>query len=112
MPRILIGLNNWQVGVPLKIREGDSGEPIATKTRLGWTIYGSCSTENSSTFEHFHTCECQTNCDENMEAMMKDHFLIENMGNKTVPKNPIRSNEEERAMEIFNDTTKRVGDRF
>lgn len=57
-----------------------------------------------NTFEHFHTCECQTNCDENMETMMKDHFLIENMG-VTVPKNPIRSNEEERAMKIFNDTT-------
>lgn len=34
-PTILIGLNNWSVAVPLKIREGPWNQPIATKTRLG-----------------------------------------------------------------------------
>lgn len=113
IPRILIGLNNWHVGVPLKIREGEKGGPIATKSRIGWTVYGTCIDENKSKgkLEHFHTCECELPSDENLETMLKDHYLIENMGVK-IQRDPIRSNEEERALKILNETTKRVGDRF
>ncbi|XP_062711049.1 uncharacterized protein LOC134289063 [Aedes albopictus] len=40
VPRILIGVDNADLQVTLKKREGKKFEPVATKTRLGWTIYG------------------------------------------------------------------------
>ena len=40
IPKILIGNDNAQVTSTLKIRDGQPGEPIAAKTRLGWTVYG------------------------------------------------------------------------
>lgn len=39
-PTILIGVDNAHLKIPLKIREGQIGQPAATKTRLGWTVYG------------------------------------------------------------------------
>lgn len=36
--RILIGIDNGKLGLPLKIKEGSWTKPIATKTRLGWTV--------------------------------------------------------------------------
>ncbi|XP_038113588.1 uncharacterized protein LOC119767877 [Culex quinquefasciatus] len=40
MPRILIGNDNVHVTTMLKVQEGQPGEPIAAKSRLGWTVYG------------------------------------------------------------------------
>ncbi|KXJ76116.1 hypothetical protein RP20_CCG010296 [Aedes albopictus] len=45
VPRLLIGVNNASLTVPLKVREGKEGEPIAAKTRLGWCIFGGCGKE-------------------------------------------------------------------
>ncbi|XP_062713462.1 uncharacterized protein LOC134290357 [Aedes albopictus] len=49
VPEILIGNDNLHLAAVLKIREGNPQEPIAAKTRLGWTIYGSVpgSSENT-----------------------------------------------------------------
>ncbi|XP_068154357.1 uncharacterized protein [Drosophila tropicalis] len=40
-PSILIGTNNWNLAVPLKIKEGAWHQPIASKTRLGWALQSS-----------------------------------------------------------------------
>uniref|UniRef100_A0A182NPY0 Peptidase aspartic putative domain-containing protein n=1 Tax=Anopheles dirus TaxID=7168 RepID=A0A182NPY0_9DIPT len=42
VPRILIGVNNIHLGKPLRCVEGKFDEPIAAKTRLGWTVFGPC----------------------------------------------------------------------
>ncbi|XP_049301240.1 uncharacterized protein LOC125774914 [Anopheles funestus] len=42
VPRVLIGVDNCCLGKPLKCTEGRVNEPIASKTRLGWMIYGPC----------------------------------------------------------------------
>lgn len=47
-PRIIIGLNNRRVAMPLKSKEGRADEPAALKTRLGWTIYGTIGLEATS----------------------------------------------------------------
>lgn len=47
-PRILIGLNNLHTMAPIDARLGRSGEPIAVKSPLGWTIYGPNSRAESS----------------------------------------------------------------
>ncbi|XP_062698928.1 uncharacterized protein LOC109427488 [Aedes albopictus] len=40
IPGILIGLDNGMLSSTLKLREGSAEQPIAAKTRLGWTLYG------------------------------------------------------------------------
>uniref|UniRef100_A0A182NZC8 DUF5641 domain-containing protein n=1 Tax=Anopheles epiroticus TaxID=199890 RepID=A0A182NZC8_9DIPT len=42
-PKILIGLDNIRLAVPLKTREGSPGDPVAVKCRLGWSVYGKAS---------------------------------------------------------------------
>ena len=37
---ILIGLDNTEALVPLEIRKGGKGEPVAVKTLLGWYVSG------------------------------------------------------------------------
>ncbi|XP_070851443.1 uncharacterized protein [Drosophila suzukii] len=37
-PTIIVGADNWNLAVPLRIREGAWRQPIASKTRLGWTL--------------------------------------------------------------------------
>uniref|UniRef100_A0A336LWI0 CSON002273 protein n=1 Tax=Culicoides sonorensis TaxID=179676 RepID=A0A336LWI0_CULSO len=54
-PEILIGINNWRCGVPLKVKEGGISQPIATKCRLGWTEKFTCkeiSIDESLVFFH------------------------------------------------------------
>lgn len=46
-PRILIGIDNIRLTHTLDSREGKEHEPIATKTRLGWTIFGECLQKNN-----------------------------------------------------------------
>jgi len=37
-PTIVVGADIWNLAVPLRIREGAWRQPIAYKTRLGWTL--------------------------------------------------------------------------
>lgn len=58
-PRILIGIDNANLSLPLKGREGGWCEPIATKTRLGWIIHGG--TELGGELVGYHSpqkCSC------------------------------------------------------
>uniref|UniRef100_A0A182VPU0 Peptidase aspartic putative domain-containing protein n=1 Tax=Anopheles minimus TaxID=112268 RepID=A0A182VPU0_9DIPT len=38
-PRLMIGLDNLHLAVPIKTREGQPGDPVGVKTRLGWCVY-------------------------------------------------------------------------
>ncbi|XP_075157968.1 uncharacterized protein LOC142231235 [Haematobia irritans] len=40
VPKLLIGLNHFDLGVSNQIREGAQHEPVAVRTKLGWLIYG------------------------------------------------------------------------
>lgn len=48
LPRVLIGLNNSHISVPLRVKEGCINEPIAIKTPIGWTVSGITTTTSSS----------------------------------------------------------------
>ncbi|XP_062712316.1 uncharacterized protein LOC115269769 [Aedes albopictus] len=107
LPRLLIGVNNLHLTVPLKVKEGSFNEPVATKTRLGWCIYGGNGSSTSNSV-NVHACEC--NCDRNLHDLIKDYFILEDAG-ATSTSEPV-SAENKRAQELLQQTTVRVGDRF
>ncbi|XP_062708368.1 uncharacterized protein LOC134288235 [Aedes albopictus] len=107
VPKILIGVDNLRLALPLKVREGDGPAPVAVKTRLGWCVYsprGSSSLESHS----FHICECS--CDETLHEAVKDFFAIEGAG--AGPTATSMKKEDERSLTIMEATTHRVGNRF
>lgn len=82
VPQIMIGLDNYKVAIPLKTKDGPWNKPSATKTRLGWIVFGPLNKESpsdnttsiSSVHHSFHTCECQLR-DENIQDLVKNYFF-------------------------------------
>ncbi|XP_055600813.1 uncharacterized protein LOC129749764 [Uranotaenia lowii] len=103
-PRILIGLDNAQLGNPLKSREGKLEEPIAVKTRLGWTVYGHCSDESSTApYINYHSvnqCPCDKSCDQDLHAAMKNFFAVESLG-LSKPTSTFISRDDQRAISLL-----------
>lgn len=56
-PGILIGSDNASLIATLKLREGELGDPLAAKTRLGWSIYGHVAEERKQANFSFHIRE-------------------------------------------------------
>lgn len=110
-PRILIGIEHWHLGMPLKIKDGADDEPIATKTKLGWTIFGVQKTSNNEEIQntHYHVCDCSSNDDLNIG--MKEFFSVESFGVKT-PDKVLQSLEDQRAIQIQEKTTKKLNNRY
>ncbi|XP_049282746.1 uncharacterized protein LOC125763519 [Anopheles funestus] len=105
VPQLLIGLDNLHLAVPLKVKEGKVGEPIAVKTRLGWCIYGKHSAMMNKRL--FHVCEC--NEQEDIHDKIKMFYELEQLGvARAVEQHP----EMLRAQKILEETTVRVGNRF
>lgn len=75
-PRLLIGANHWNLGIPLEIKELSPAAPVAVRTRLGWLIYGKlgCSS-NCREFFSFHICECDSS-DSDLNKLVKQFFLL------------------------------------
>ncbi|XP_052562663.1 uncharacterized protein LOC120431010 [Culex pipiens pallens] len=103
-PKLLIGLNNLQLALPLKCRTGRGNEPVAAKTKLGWTVFGSTAVSDSA--HSFHVCDCTKDGD--LHELVKEFFAFESLG---VTNSPLpESVEEIRAKAILNDTTKKCAD--
>ncbi|XP_055585318.1 uncharacterized protein LOC129738158 [Uranotaenia lowii] len=105
-PRMLIGLDNLRLAVPLKTREGNSQGPVAVKTRLGWCVYGPRN-QNANKAYNLHVCQCS--CDDNLETALKDFCALDNLGAQT--EIPI-TKEDQRAIDILESTTKKIGNSF
>ncbi|XP_062703686.1 uncharacterized protein LOC134286128 [Aedes albopictus] len=108
-PKILIDLKHLHVYAPLESRVGNPGEPIAVRTKLGWTIYGPQGNNSTGTgFAGHHTAVELADLD--LQELLRKHFTLEESGLlvKVLPE----SNEDRRARMLLEQTTKRVGDRF
>ncbi|XP_065092105.1 uncharacterized protein LOC135712935 [Ochlerotatus camptorhynchus] len=110
-PRIIIGLDNLHVFAPLETRVGEPGQPIAVRSKLGWTIYGPGNPAAAATAESYmnvHSVEPIRN--EDLYEMLWTQYLLEDTGTScfSVPE----SAENIRAREILQATTVRIGDRF
>ncbi|XP_055588827.1 uncharacterized protein LOC129741145 [Uranotaenia lowii] len=105
-PRILIGIDNLRLALPLKVKEGDSYGPVAVKTRLGWCVYGPRS--NREEANSFHICKCS--CENDLQESVKKFFTVESSGTSTV--NVPLSEEEQRALTLLESSTTRIGNRY
>ncbi|XP_062701238.1 uncharacterized protein LOC134285126 [Aedes albopictus] len=108
VPGILIGSNNAGLIASLKLREGQLGDPIGAKTRLGWTIYGyAVDRERVANFS-FHICEChgEHKTNEQLHDLIKQHFSLENVG-VSADQTP-ESDDDKRAPRLLKETTRRT----
>ncbi|XP_055590561.1 uncharacterized protein LOC129742655 [Uranotaenia lowii] len=104
-PKILIGIDNLSLAVPLRTREKDG--IAAVKTRLGWCVYGSASTEKDEAY-NFNVCNCT--CDRDLQESVKLMYEVDAVGVK--PREIPLSPEEERALYLLKTTTKSVDNFF
>ena len=105
-PTMLIGADNWKLAIPLKIREGSWYQPIASKTRLGWTLQGSTTNDAREFRMNIHACDCQYRYRE-LHEIVKDYFSAES----TRP-TKLLSSEDSKAIAILEQTYNKVNDRY
>ncbi|XP_062702166.1 uncharacterized protein LOC134285450 [Aedes albopictus] len=107
VPRLLIGVNNLHLTVPLKVKEGRVSEPVAVKTRLGWCVYGG-SSNRLSTSLNIHACQCSNDGD--LHELVKSYFTLDDVGMSSTK--VFMSAEDKRAQQILQETTVRIGERY
>ncbi|XP_062541842.1 uncharacterized protein LOC134209834 [Armigeres subalbatus] len=108
-PQILIGLKDIHLYAPIESRIGRPEEPIAVRSKLGWTVYGptGANATEGGIVGH-HACSSVTN--QELHDLLKSQYALEESG-ISVALLP-ESEEDRRAKEILRKTTKRIGDRF
>ncbi|XP_053691197.1 uncharacterized protein LOC128739725 [Sabethes cyaneus] len=112
-PRILIGLKHANVSLVRRCREGKEGEPIAAKTHLGWTIFGGCSSQDSSVDGKYtyHICTCNPQNDDRLHHEVKQYFGLDSLG-ITTPVSSLMSKDDERAISLLKSRTQIIGDKY
>lgn len=108
-PKLLIGLDNIRLGVPIKLREGAVGEPIAAKCRLGWSVYGCIPGCSQLQVINFHNACIDS--DRLLNEQLRDYFTIERAGISS-PYGNLESEDDKRARELLKTTTRRVASGF
>nr|XP_049464883.1 uncharacterized protein LOC120956082 [Anopheles coluzzii] len=114
MPRVLIGVDNCRLSQPLKSVEGKCDEPVASKTRLGWVVYGPCTNVRftpESQRSLLHVCSCDGSPDDRLTAAVKEYFKLESIGISTST-NSLQSKDDERALAILERETKLIDGRY
>lgn len=112
-PQILIGLKHAHVSLVLQCREGKLEQPIAIKTRLGWTVCGGSDGDNSPNMVHysFHIGSRDDRSDEDLHQAMKDYFAIDSLG-VVKPSETLLSSEDQRSCRMLETLTTFKGDRY
>ncbi|XP_058446466.1 uncharacterized protein LOC131427358 [Malaya genurostris] len=105
VPRILIGLDHSNIVLTQKKRERRFDEPVAAKTRLGWTVFGRMG-EGPNTNTSLHICACSK--DRELHDLVRGFLETETLGVGTIP--PPESEEDQRAKHILRETTTRTVD--
>ncbi|XP_054087075.1 uncharacterized protein LOC128921986 [Zeugodacus cucurbitae] len=110
IPQLLIGLNNATLGSPIKSLYGAENEPIAEKSKLGWTLKGLTPDPYVDTIHHvYHICDCSATAE--LLEITKSYICLDNLGVSTKPV-VIISTEDEAALEQLQNHTIRIGSHF
>lgn len=108
-PKLLMGLDNLRLCVPLKLREGGPTDPIGAKCRLGWSIYGCIPGQSTQkAVVNFHVAAV-ADPDRELNEQFRDFVTLENtgvLGSLEIPE----SNDDKRARELLMNTTRRIPD--
>ncbi|XP_075170238.1 uncharacterized protein LOC142242552 [Haematobia irritans] len=99
VPSMIIGVNNPNLIASMKVREGGWNQPVASKTRLGWTIFGG--TQKRVFNLNIHKCVCGS--DIILHDLVKAFFSDENIG-ILPPEAMPNSKEDQRAIDIIENT--------
>lgn len=110
-PKILIGIDNGYVGLAKLTRYGKPDEPICIKTKLGVIVYGPTQSQSTLPKNVLFIENDSKNYEPQIDDIVKDYFTTENFGVKA-PVAIIESKSDERARQILEETTKRIGNRF
>ncbi|XP_062713286.1 uncharacterized protein LOC109410494 [Aedes albopictus] len=114
-PRILIGLKNQHLSLALKCREGKPKDPVAIKTRLGWTVCGGETSESATSpvhsVYHIGSCEDHNKADEDLHQVIKDYFALDSLGIMK-PNRALLSVDDQRAQSLLQSLTKFTGERY
>ncbi|XP_053698951.1 uncharacterized protein LOC128745910 [Sabethes cyaneus] len=109
--KLLIGLDNLRLTVPLKRREGGNADPIATKCRLGWSIYGCGANSSDKTTSVYFHLSAISDADRELNEQLREYFSIEAAGT-TIPVEKLESAEDRRARRILEESTRRTTSGF
>lgn len=111
-PKILIGMKHVHVTLVLQCREGKPDQPVATKTRLGWTVCGASYENSVPSMVHysFHVGE-RTTSDEDLHQAMKEYFSLDSLG-VAKQSQSLLSSEDQRAYSLLATLTNRKGNRY
>lgn len=117
-PSLLIGADNWHLIISKQILIGKRHEPIASRTELGWILHGTVPRGlyrgEDQLVLHVHVkmekdLRSFENEDEGLNALIKSHYEVDALGISLLTK-PRKA--EERAIEIFEQTVRRVDGRY
>jgi len=107
VPEIIIGNDNGALLLHREIVEGPKGAPVAWRSKLGWVVAGEFANHDSSG----NINVCCVEMDQVMHQLIKDSFTTDNFG-VMIPKEKRLTREDERALSLLRQTTKKVGDRW
>lgn len=107
---VLIGINNPTLLLTHNYKFNTDEEPIAAFTKLGCVVFGSSkSVMNNANIFHVRECECFVD-NVKLDKLIRDSYAVESLGlTKSIG---IVPTEEKRASEIWEKTTKFLGDRY
>ncbi|CAL8100448.1 unnamed protein product [Orchesella dallaii] len=103
-PVLLLGEDNIHLTIAREVKEGSCrSSPLASRTKLGWVIHGSCKSKKKNQFS-FSICK-KNNSDQELHDLVKSAFRLESYGT-FLPTPPV-SLKDERATKILEETTKK-----
>ena len=107
-PRILIGMDNWDLLLTSDVIRGPKNGPAVSRTKLGWVLHGNVA-------EVQHRVETVFNIwgeeEDSLHQLVKKSFATEDFGVKLLDKLP-HSKDEEKAIAIMEKTTRRVENKW
>jgi hypothetical protein len=115
-PKLLIGLKNVSFLTSLSCIAGADDEPVAMKTKLGWTVYGAtaealdiCALHEIFDNERLMAIRSDETSDESLHELVKSYFAIDSVG--TTKHQPM-SVDDTKVMQVIENTMKHDGERY
>ncbi|XP_049866070.1 uncharacterized protein LOC126366823 [Pectinophora gossypiella] len=111
-PTILIGQDNWNLLIADQIRIGKKGQPIASRTPLGWVLHGTRTRSLGQLVDYVNRITEVNYCNNDNDndcanQLLKQYFSLESL--LVNPKRP-HSDPEMRAERLLHENTKRRDD--